>query len=378
VKVEDGFHLWSETYDRTLDDIFAVQDDIAHSVVKELRSALLGEAADSDASGEARAEVAQAAKGRAVNPEAHRLFLLARHLADRRSKEDTLKALQSVMEALVLDPEFALAWTELARINSTQAELGWMPVEEALGRAREAVEKALSLEPDLADAHAALAQIRMVHDWDWSGAREALDRALELEPGNARILLRAGLLASNLNRLEEAIGLYHRATELDPLRPAAWSNLGFGLYLAGRFSESEAALRKAQLLAPGNSGVCSLLALALAAQGKTEEALAEVDRETSEPFALFALAIIYGEMGRRVESDVALQDLLDRYADICGSQIATIYAARGDADAAFEWLERAYAQRDSGLTLIKSRLRLRSLHSDPRWESLLKKVGLAP
>ena len=124
VKVADSYHLWSETYDRTLDDIFAVQDDIAQSVVKELRTTLLGEEADSDASGEAKAEVAQAAKGRGTDPEAHRLYLLARHLIDRCTREDTAKAIEYLKEALERDPEFALAWAELSRAYAREADRG--------------------------------------------------------------------------------------------------------------------------------------------------------------------------------------------------------------------------------------------------------------
>ena len=188
VNVADGYHLWSETYDRTFDDIFAVQDDIAQSVVQELRTRLLGDAADAKASQEVTAQVAAAAKGRATDPEAHRLFLQARHLVDRINRDDTAKAIGYLKQALELDPAFALAWARAGRAYSTEAGHGWAPVAEGYARAREAVARALALEPDLAEAHAQMGWIQMTHDWDWRGAEASYRRALELAPGNAAVL----------------------------------------------------------------------------------------------------------------------------------------------------------------------------------------------
>jgi TolB-like protein/Tfp pilus assembly protein PilF len=375
VKVEDGFHLWSETYDRTFEDIFAVQDDIAHSVVKELRSKLMGEAADSDASGEARAEVAKAARGRAADPEAYRLFLQARHLLGRRTKEDVAAGIQYLKEALELDPEFALAWKDLGSAYSQQAGVGWIPREEGFEQARQAVERALSLEPDLAEGHASLGWIRMNHDWDWRGAEVSFSRALELEPGNARVLVPAGVLATNLGRLDEGISLYRRAAAQDPLRASAFSNLGLTLDAAGRHGEAEVEFRRALMLAPLGTAVHSLLSMNLATQGRGEEALRVAGREPEQFFRLWALAIVCHMLGRPAESEQALKELLENWSDEGGYQIAAVFAARGDADAAFEWLERAYAQRDPGLCEIKSSPPLRSLHVDPRWAAFLRKMG---
>src|SRR5262249_17860184 len=147
VKVEDGYHLWSESYDRKMDDIFAVQDDIARSVVAELRVRLLGENLSRNLSGVLRDEIAEAVKGRTVNPEAQRLMLLGRHFLDRTTREDTTKAIEYFRQALELDPEFALCWAEMARGYSIEAGRGWVPVSEGFDRAREVVNRALSLEP---------------------------------------------------------------------------------------------------------------------------------------------------------------------------------------------------------------------------------------
>src|SRR5262249_34549744 len=157
---------------------FAVQDDIAHSVVKELRTTLLGEADDSNASGAARAEVARAAKGRGTNTEAHRLYLLARHLIDRHNREDIARGIEYLKQALAQGPEFALGWAELSRAHMKETDFGWVPAAEGYGRARETAERALGLEPDLAEAYAGMARIRIMHEWDWRGADAANARAL--------------------------------------------------------------------------------------------------------------------------------------------------------------------------------------------------------
>ena len=376
VSVADSSHLWSESYDRTLEDIFAVQDDIAHSVVKELRTTLLGEAPDSDASGAAKAEVARAVKGRGTDPEAHRLYLMARHLAERFNREDTAKAIGYLNQALAQDSEFALAWVELSNAYAREADGGWTPVAEAYGRALEAAVRSLVLEPDLAEGHAAMGWIQMVHDWDWHGAEASLARALELAPRNATVLRRAGALAVNRGRLEEGMGFFHRALEQDPLSSATYTNLGLALYAAARFGDGEAAYRKVLELTPQRSGVHSYLSFGLLAQGQGEEALAEASRESNEAFRLWALAIVHHALGYGAESDAALRDLIEKHSASMAYQVAEVHAARGESDAAFEWLERAYAQRDGGLSEVKVGRHLRSLHGEPRWAALLKKMGL--
>ncbi len=377
VNVADSSHLWSETYDRTLEDIFAVQDDIAHSVVKELRTTLLGEAADSHASGEAKAAVARAAKGRGTDPEAHRLYLLARHLNDRASRENTAKAIEYLKQALGRDPAFALAWADLGMAYAREADFGWVPVVDGYARAREAVARTLELEPDLAEGHALLAWMQMSCHWDWRGAEASLARALELAPGNATVLRRAGVLARTLGRVEEAIGFFRRALEQDPLSAVAYSNLGLALTATNRFPEAEAAHRKALELAPQRANTYALFSLTLLAQDRGEEALAEAMREPHEAYRLWALAVVHHVLGHRVESEAALRDLVEKYSDGGAYQVAEVYGSRGEVDVAFEWLERAYAQRDGGLSELRISVNLRSLHGDPRWSAFLKKMGLA-
>jgi len=377
VNVADSSHLWSETYDRTLEDIFAVQDDIAHSVVKELRTTLLGEADDSSASGAAKADVARAARGRGTDPEAHRLYLLARHLIDRSNHEDTTKGIEYLKQALAADPEFALAWAELSRAYQREADIGWTPAVEGYGRAREAAERALALEPDLPEAHARMARTQMLQDWDWRGAEASVARALELAPANTMVLRIAGTLSQYLGRLEEAIGFYRRALEQDPVSGPTYYALGYALYAAGRFEEAEATYRKGLEVAPQTISTHSALSWVLLALGRSEEALAEAMREPVEPFRLETLAVVHQVLGHGAESETALRELTEKYSDTMACQIAEGHAVRGEVDEAFTWLERAYAQRDGGLVDLKLSPLFRSVHGDPRWRAFLKKIGFA-
>ena len=375
VNVADSSHLWSETYDRTVEDIFAVQDDIAQSVVKELRTTLLGEAADSDASGAAKAEVSRAAKGRGTDPEAHRFYLLARHLSDRLTREEMGKAIEYLKLAVGRDPTFALAWAELGWAYTREAVAGWTPMAEAYAKAWEAAERSLAEEPDLAEGHVTKAWIQVFVHWDWRGGEASLDRALELAPGNATVLARAGLLARILGRVEDGIAFNLRALEQDPLSAAAHFNRGSFLRTADRLMEAEEAYRKSLELAPRRASTHASLALTLLAQGRGEEALEEAMREP-EWFRLWALGIVHHALGHEADSEASLRELREKHSDAAVFQIAEVHAARGEVEAAFEWLERAYAQRDGRLTTLRTSPHLRSLHGDPRWKELLKRMGL--
>lgn len=376
VKASDRVQLWSETYDRSLDDIFAVQDDIAQSVVKELRTTLLGETPDSDASGLAKADVAVAAKGHGQNPEAHRLYLQGKYFVDRVSEEDTAKGIRYLKEALALDPAHAAAWAELSKAHANSGGYGWAPVLEGYRNARDAAQRALELAPDLAEAHVRLSAIQRLHDWDWNGAEASARRALELAPGSVVALSSAGSLAHMLCRFEEAEGILRRAVEQDPLSMGVYSSLGLLYRSMGRLSDAERAFRKVIELSPQRIGARHVLGIILADQGRDAEALAEASSEQAEWARLTALAYVHHVAGRSSESDEALRDLEAKHAVDSAYQIAAIHSARGEVDAALAWLERAFAERDAGLAQMKSEPTFRCLHGDPRWGALLKKVGL--
>lgn len=375
IHVEDGLHLWSENYDRTLDDVFAVQDDIARSAVKELRIALQG--AGPGVSEDVQDEVARAAKGRARNPEAHRLYLVGKHLINRLSREDLTRAIQILHEAVALEPRFALAWSELGGAYLRAATWGLLPKADAVQQARDAVQQALSLEPDLAEAHARHATFQLLQEWNWKGAEASCVRALELAPGDTSALNTAGVVAMALGRTEESIRFHRRATEQDPLSVSPHANLGLTLHRVGRFAEAEVSLRRALELAPQRLLTRAILALAIAEQGRGEEALTEVAREPDEGQRLYSIAIIQHTLGNETESDAALGRLEESHGDHYAFQIAEVHAMRCDADATFGWLDRAYAQRDFGLSEIQGVAPFRPLHRDPRWSVMLLKMGFA-
>lgn len=254
--------------------------------------------------------------------------------------------------------------------------MGWAEAEAGHKRGRELVEHALSLEPELAEGHASLGWTRMVMDWDWSGAEASFRRARELMPGNTIVLCYAASMASNLDRLDEATEIAHRAVDQDPLSSFSYITLGLVLYRAGRFPEAEEAFRGAIELSPQRANTRAYLAFVLLAQGRADEALAVALEEPEGCFRLEALAVIHHIAGRKKESDVALRELIDNWADTAAYQIASAYAVLQEPDSAFEWFERAYRLRDTGLPEMKSNPRLRSLHGDPRWPEFLKKVGL--
>ena len=363
IKAADGYDLWSETYDRTLDDIFVVQDDIAGEVVKALKLTLLGPT--------------PVPRSKPVDSEAHNLALQGRFFFDQGSRKDLERAEGYFRRSLERDPGYAAAWAGLSQVYLRQANWGFLPsATDGRRRAREAAEKALTLDPKLADAYLAMGRIQRSVDWDWAAADASYRTALDLEPGSAETLRQAGNMAAFIGRWNDAIDLTTKAIERDPLRPHSYASLG-DVYLAvERDKEAEAAYRKAIELDPGGTQWHYNMGLALLLQGKADAALREMRQETEEPLRAEGLPLAFHALGRRGESDAALAALKDKHAGDSAYGIAEVHAFRGEADLAFEWLERAYAQRDSDVTYIKGSRLLRRLIDDPRYKAFLRKLKL--
>jgi TolB-like protein/Flp pilus assembly protein TadD/DNA-binding XRE family transcriptional regulator len=376
VQAASDSHLWSQSYDRELDDIFAVQDDIARSVVQELRSALLGEPADAAASARVSAQVFAATRGRTEDAEAHELYLLGRFLIDRLTPDDTVTGIGYYRQALQIDPRYALAWAGLAGAYSNQADYAWAPMAETFALARAAVLHALELEPELAEAHAELCWIQMCHEWDLHGAAVSCKRALELCASDRSNVIAASVLADSLGRKEEAVAWARRAATLDPLSYIAHGNLALRYLNSDLLDEADAALGRAFTLNPRAGLLHAVLGTLRLVQGRSEEALTAFEQEGIEALRLSGVALAQHGLGRRAESEATLQQLIERCADSGALQIAEAFAYLGDADRAFEWLERAYQQRDSGLPQMQSWPLLRNLHGDPRWRPFIEKMGL--
>jgi serine/threonine protein kinase/Tfp pilus assembly protein PilF len=363
VNAADGFNLWSETYDREMNDIFAIQADIAQSVADALRVTLLV--------GEQKKSAVRGTK-----PPAYNAYLQGRYFRQLNTKESLEKALQYFEEAVTLDPDYAPAWTGLAFAYGSQASEGYSPVTEGYEKARKAVEHALTLDPNLGEAHAALAFIRRAYDWDWVGADVAARRALELEPGNGAMILGVARVASGLGRLDEALDLTRRAAMSDPLNVAIHYRLARYAHFLGRLDEAVASFTKVLELNPEYPAAHEDLALVYLAQSRPEAALAEMAQEKADLWRRYGFSLVYYAVGRHAEADATLSEFVKNYQQTAAFQIAEVYAVRGEVDRAFEWLERAYAQRDSGLSQIKRQPHLKRLERDPRYAAFLAKMRL--
>jgi TolB-like protein/DNA-binding winged helix-turn-helix (wHTH) protein/Tfp pilus assembly protein PilF len=366
IKADDGFQLWSQTYDRELKDIFAVQDEIAFATTEALQLKLLGGNGQPVSS-----------NGLSTNPEAYQAYLQANYFIGRgRSKEDLDKALACANTAIKFDEKYAPAWAVRASVQNEMAAVELTDVTEGYRRARDDAERAIALDPISASAYLALATDQIQHDWDWDAANTWLTKAAELEPGSAEILSVRANLSWVLGNLDQAINLREQAVALDPLRADSFLDLGYLLYMAGRYDKAQAEVRKALDLNPQAPFAHFTLGLILVFEEKSKDALAEIEKEPSEWAKLTSQVLVYHALGREHDSDAGLVDLIAKHHADSAFQIAQGYAFRGESDKSFEWLERAYQQRDPGLTTIKTDPLLKHLHQDPRYAELLKKMRL--
>jgi TolB-like protein/class 3 adenylate cyclase/Tfp pilus assembly protein PilF len=377
IEVASDSHLWSETYDRELDDIFAVQDDIAQSVVKELREALLGERTETGAATSAAADVRRASAGRSDNAEAFQLYLQGKFFGERYTQQDTDRAIELYRRALAVDVNFALAWAGLSRVYQLQAGYGFSPIDDGYARARDAAQRALSVRPDLAEGHVALGMVLEGHDWNWTGADASFRRALELAPGNADVLRASAVLARILGRLDEGLKLIAKAMALDPLSAPTHRQAAMLAVCSDRLDDAAASYRLAIDLAPSAGLNHAFLSITRLLQGRGDEALAIIASESHPVFRNLAFTMTHHELAHPTESDAALQTLIDGFAWTAAYQIAEAYAYRREIDKAFDWLERAYSQRDPGVSFSATDPLLRPLHGEPRWQAFLHKMRLA-
>ena len=366
IKADDGFQLWSQSYDREIKDIFAVQDELAHAATEALQVKLLGSNGPP-----------AAASPRSTSPEAYQAYLQANYfLGQGTGKEDVGKALSYADTAIRLDEGYAPAWALRASVQNMMAEEGLTNVTEGFRKARDDAERAIALDPASASAYLALARTQIYHDWNWDTADACLTKAAALEPGNAEVPRMRSYLSRALGNLNQAVELYEEAVTLDPLRANSRLGLGYLLYMAGRYDEAQVQLQKALDLNPRAAFAHADLGKILIAEGKPQQALAEIEKEPSDWEKLTDQALVYHALGREEDSNAALTELIAKHDTDSAYQIAQVYAFRGDADKSFEWLERAYKQRDAGLPDIKIDPLFKNLRHDLRYTELLKKMGL--
>jgi len=363
IQVKDQTHLWSQDYDYPAKDVVNVQDEVAKAVAHEIRLRLTSQ------------QQAVLAQSHPVNPEAFDAYLQGYFHFERDTDQDADAAAKYYERATQLDPSYALAWVGLSRARNWQANLSLIPAEEGHRLAREAVERALALDPNLAQAHTQMGRIKQQVDFDWVGADASLQRAIALEPGNSGNALSAAFSAAILGRFDEALQLVRRAVDLDPLNADCWEHLGEIKYFTGQLDQAPADFKKALELNPEVVAAHTVLSKIYVVQGRPQDALPEIKLVGYDSVRAHLYPLAYYALGRKKESDTALSELITKYHASSAYQIAEVYAFRNQSDEVFEWLERAYAQRDSGLIETKVDPLLKSLHSDPRYGALLKKLN---
>ena len=367
VDVQDGYHLWSETFDRDLADIFAVQDDIAKAVVRALEVKLLP----------GRAPPVRVR--RATSPEVYEQYLLARQFYARFTPDGFRRAAGAYEQAIALDPTYAPAWSGLAIQLSNLTEDASTPAEAAsvARRSLEAAEKAIALDPDLAEGYAARSLLRAIVHWDWHGAQLDMDHALSLASGDANTQRRSAILLAALGRRDDAIAAARKAVEIDPLFAANWKALGGYYMLANQLGPARSAFARAREMAPQMEGIDFELGVLSLLEGQPALALASFEKHPQELGRLMGVALAEHAQNRPAEARRALDALTARYGERHPVTIGTVYACWGELDQAFRWLERAYAHHDPELVELKEHVALApKLRGDPRFTALLRKMSL--
>jgi serine/threonine-protein kinase len=369
INAEDGFQLWSEKYDRKMEDVFAIQDDIARMIVDTLKVEILGD------------KHLPLVRPATANLEAYNSYLQGRYFWNRRGKEDLLKSVDYFEKALASDPKFALAYAGLADAYEILGSNLFLPTDEAYPKAKEFVRKAFAIDSKLAEGHSVLGGIYLEYDWDFAGAEREFKKAMELNPGYAHAPHVYALLLSYLGRHEEAIKEVKLARDLDPLAPRVRANVGRVLYYAKRYDEALVEIKKALDFEPSHAATYEYLGDLYREIGGYEESLAYLRKAKAledQPVFSIIIAITLARSGKTEESKKILNELNERSKKeyVPPAFLAAAYAALGEHDMAFNLLDKAYAERDAVLVRLKIAPIFDPLRSDPRLAALLKKIGL--
>jgi TolB-like protein len=362
IRVHGGYHVWSETYDRPLNDVFKVQDDVAGAVVKALKVSLLA------------GDMPRAAGTR--NAEAYNLYLQGKAAkGDRRSENET--AVLFLRKAILADPNYADAWALLALTLSLLADDESSSAVQLLEEARRAALQALTLNPQLAAAHAQFAAILIFNDLDIRGGETQIEQARKLDPNDSYTLAIAGTVSAFRGDFSKAIELVRQSISIDPVNPIRYRDLAWVLYYARKYSEALTAHQKMLALKPDARASHIFGATILLAQNDPVAARAEIAREEEADREICGcVAMAYDLLGRKAEADAELASLIRKHAADSAYAIALVYANRAEIDHAFEWFDRAYQQHEFSLLDIKVQPLLKNVQADPRFPALLRKLNL--
>ncbi|HET9746657.1 MAG TPA: adenylate/guanylate cyclase domain-containing protein, partial [Chitinophagaceae bacterium] len=364
IRASDGKGIWNDSYDRDLSNIFELQDEIAQTVVRQLRLKLL-QFPSTHVSGSG-------------NIDAYNLVLQGNYFYDKLDKENVAKAVDFYRQALAIDSTNARAWGKLANAISRQAWQNYIDQNPGYEKARHAALKAISLDNTLAVGYLELADIKLYHDFDWKGAEETYQKALSLEPQNAEIIIGNASLNEAIGSWKEAARFYRQAIDLDPLKPIYYLGMGNNQTAVGQINEAILSFKKALDIDPRFQRAHLYQGINYLLLGKTDLALKEMEQENNELFKTFGLALAYHALGRKPEADETLKDFTDKYQNNWSYLLAQLHAFRGENDEAFSWLETAYNKKDSWLFWLKGDPLLKNLKTDPRYKAFLKKMNLKP
>ena len=373
VDVRDNHRLWGEQYNRKLSDIIVVQSEIAREISENLRLRLSSQ------------DKKQLAKRYTENSDAYQLYLLGQYHLRKASKEGFENALKYFEQAIIKDPAYAPAYTGVAEVYGHLGLRGLMAPKEAQERAESATRKALELDDSLAEAHVSLGYIKK-RDWDWTGAEKELKRALELNPGSPHANEMYGTYFRDIGKPDEALVYAKRSYEINGLSPSSLVSLANAYLDALQFDRAIELYLKAIEMDMSFAPAHANLGATYLAKGMHKEAIEELQKAKASEYAperkgRFAwLAYAYAVSGKKDEAQRMLDELkrIAKQRYIPPYNFALICAALGDKDQAFEWLEKAYEEHSQQLALIKSDWLLKSLHSDPRYSDLLRRINLAP
>lgn len=362
-------HLWAQAYERDLKDVLTLQANLAQDIASEIQLKLTSQQ---------RANLS----ARSVDPEAHELYLQGRYFWNKRDQAGFTKAIDYFQQAIAKDPTYAAAYAGLADSYALSGGLYLLPVEQAIPRAQAAAEKALELDSNLAEAHASLGLIAPFNDWNWADAKRHYERAIELDPNyaTAHHWYAEGYLMP-VGRAHEAIAEMRKAQELDPLSPVIATDLGKELYFVRKYDEALGELHRALELDPNFVSAHNWISDTLLEKRMYNDAKAELEKTKplkEERIYIRQTAYLNARMGRRAEARAALAKSLQlsKGKQISSGAVALTYAALGDKDDSFQWLEKAYAERSSFMTSLKYWSVFDRLRGDPRFIDLLRRVGL--
>jgi TolB-like protein/Tfp pilus assembly protein PilF len=358
IDVTNGSQIWSETYDRPMNDIFKIQDEIASNVSEQLQLRILGELKSI----------------KSPKTEAYNLYLMANHLANQNTKTTYISAEKVIKEALDIDPEYSDAWRLLASIYHTgMYNFSLRSYKEGIPLGLAAAQKAVELDPNSGDNYITLSSLQELN-WDFEASAKNSDKALELDPYNAIIVGTAANMT--FGNIQKSVELLKRSIALDPLVYVNFYNLGFAYYKLGEIEKAEEAFNSFLIYYPNSQIIHYMMAQVRIAQGKYDDALKEIEQETHEFFSLYGLNFVHHALGNTKRSDELFEEFKNKYSESDPANLADLYAFRGNKEASFKWLNRALEIKDPVLLEALAYPSFKIMYDDPRWSNFIDKLNL--